>query len=512
MSCHDARETFSELIDGALDPVARVAVDAHVAGCPECRRELDRLERVVTLLRAVEPVRAPVGFVDRVVEAARPAPWYRRVGERLPRLRPFGVPVEAVAIVLVATLAVFVFERTPLLQQAAREETAPSLLGERPDATPKTRLGPTTPLRGGDVPRSPAVPEHAARASDPVAGAKQGGAANDPQAAPGSTAALVTGETAPRPTADLRRDRAGTEDPGSPGRQESGPDAGARAPRGAPGDLAVRLEASDSARASTMRPEMPGATRESETRTDPPAAVRERAMRSDAAGDTRELPTPPSSPGAVSAPATRSAPPGAPAAPAPMPIPPGAMRDPATRSDPPGPAPESAKSSGGTRDPVARPDTSGRAPTAPAPTVMRQKRGDLPDAPANVGSSPGKSRPSDQSSDEPAGSASDARRRAAVPYATPRGAAARSGPRIAGRLAVADPEAAGRDLTALLSRVGGAELRRREEGAVVVVDVIVPGPHYAVFASGLARIGTWTPDASPSDSAAELIVTLRMTR
>ena len=93
MSCHDARERLSELIDDALDPGTRAAVDAHVSGCPECRRELDRLERTVVLLRAVEPVRAPVGFVDRVVAAAKPVPWYRRVRERLARVRPFGVPI-----------------------------------------------------------------------------------------------------------------------------------------------------------------------------------------------------------------------------------------------------------------------------------------------------------------------------------------------------------------------------------------------------------------------------------
>ena len=94
----------------------------------------------------------------------------------------------------------------------------------------------------------------------------------------------------------------------------------------------------------------------------------------------------------------------------------------------------------------------------------------------------------------------------------PLSAAARSARRMTGRLAVADQEAADRDLAALLSRVGGAELGRRAEGTVVVVEVMVPGSDYAAFSSGLARIGTRTVYAPPSDPPADVVVTLRITR
>src|SRR5262249_62034574 len=67
VSCHDTRELFSARIDGALTDAERVDLDAHLAGCPDCRRELARFEATVVRLRAVEPARAPVGFVDRVL-------------------------------------------------------------------------------------------------------------------------------------------------------------------------------------------------------------------------------------------------------------------------------------------------------------------------------------------------------------------------------------------------------------------------------------------------------------
>jgi hypothetical protein len=69
----------------------------------------------------VEPARAPVGFVDRVVAAARPRPWYRRAADAV--LLPLSVklPIEAAAVVMVGLLAVYLFERNPELQRAARE-------------------------------------------------------------------------------------------------------------------------------------------------------------------------------------------------------------------------------------------------------------------------------------------------------------------------------------------------------------------------------------------------------
>jgi hypothetical protein len=122
MSCHDARESLSAFLDEALAPDERQRVAQHLEGCPECRRELTRLEQTVALLHRVEPVRAPVGFVDAVTAAARPRPWYRRVAAAV--FLPFSVklPAEATAVVMVALLAVYVFERTPALQESARTQ------------------------------------------------------------------------------------------------------------------------------------------------------------------------------------------------------------------------------------------------------------------------------------------------------------------------------------------------------------------------------------------------------
>ncbi|HEV8674312.1 MAG TPA: zf-HC2 domain-containing protein [Methylomirabilota bacterium] len=117
MTCDEARELFSARADDALTPDERGGLDAHLAGCPDCRRELVRFEGTVRLLRAVAPARAPVGFVERVLAAA-PMPWYARWWGRLCRPLVWARPLEATAVVLVAVAAVYLYERTPELRQA----------------------------------------------------------------------------------------------------------------------------------------------------------------------------------------------------------------------------------------------------------------------------------------------------------------------------------------------------------------------------------------------------------
>ena len=161
MTCHDAREQLSAYLDDGLAPEERREIAAHLEGCAECRRELARLEGTVALLRRVEPARAPVGFVDRVLEAARPRPWYRRVAAAV--FLPFSVklPAEATALVMVALLAVYVFERTPALKESAsRLEPA----RESPPAAPPRSV--ERPAAVQEVPRQEAREGKAKSAAD----------------------------------------------------------------------------------------------------------------------------------------------------------------------------------------------------------------------------------------------------------------------------------------------------------------------------------------------------------
>jgi hypothetical protein len=58
-------------LDGELDDAARSHADQHLAGCAECRRELDELGRVKAILRGAPAVDPPFGFIERVIRDRR---------------------------------------------------------------------------------------------------------------------------------------------------------------------------------------------------------------------------------------------------------------------------------------------------------------------------------------------------------------------------------------------------------------------------------------------------------
>lgn len=173
MTCHDACEQLSAWVDEALTAEERARVDAHLTACADCRRELERLRKTVALLRAVEPAHAPAGFVDRVLAAARPEPWPRRLLRRLVAPLPAPLPIGAAAAMLVAVAAVYLVERTPDLQQAARPQAsfpvarevgstaAPSpapAAGARPAAPPARRKEQAPAKQEADRPPAPPAP------------------------------------------------------------------------------------------------------------------------------------------------------------------------------------------------------------------------------------------------------------------------------------------------------------------------------------------------------------------
>ncbi len=171
MTCHDARELFSALVDEALSARERGDLDAHLGGCAECRRELERFQSTVALLHRVEPARAPAGFVDRVIAAARPAPWHRRLLRAVFLPWPVKLPLEAAALVLVGVTVALLYRGTPELQQAARLEMRPPAVGEAPHPASAPKAAAPEPA----VPApQPAAPRFAAPApSDAPAPARE---------------------------------------------------------------------------------------------------------------------------------------------------------------------------------------------------------------------------------------------------------------------------------------------------------------------------------------------------
>ena len=167
MTCHEARELFSARIDERLADDEAARLGAHLAGCDDCRLEWARFERVVSLTQSVEPSRAPAGFVDRVLEAARPVPWPLRLFRQVFTPMQVKLPLEAAALLLVGGLAVMTFQRSPEMQRVARQEyetpPAPAATAQRSDASPPSKA---PAVASQDAPRPTSPPELRGQRSD----------------------------------------------------------------------------------------------------------------------------------------------------------------------------------------------------------------------------------------------------------------------------------------------------------------------------------------------------------
>ncbi len=100
LTCADVRDLLPEHALGILPGVEARPLDAHLAGCPECRRgagELTALStRLLDLIPGTEP---PLGFDRRVLASVRAQPPRRR------RRRPLIASIAAAAVVIAGTVA-----------------------------------------------------------------------------------------------------------------------------------------------------------------------------------------------------------------------------------------------------------------------------------------------------------------------------------------------------------------------------------------------------------------------
>jgi anti-sigma factor RsiW len=227
MTCDEARDWLSAVLDDALAADERARVEGHLEGCAECRRELEQLRRTVALVRTLDPARAPAGFVDRVLEAARPVPWYRRALRWLFWPLPVKLPLEAAALVLVGVTALYVYQRSPELQEAARVEapvaSRPAAPATPPPATPRAATPPAVATAPTPAPSPAPTPPSAPPGSSvsPPAGSE----AAPPQASPPSgepktgkreETQLFGAAKEASPSADYRKDAAGRDAERSP--------------------------------------------------------------------------------------------------------------------------------------------------------------------------------------------------------------------------------------------------------------------------------------------------------
>ncbi len=183
MTCDEAREAFSDLHDRALFEPSLAALNRHLDGCPACRAEWTAFRRAVQAVTDLGGAEPSPGFTARVRQQAEAIPWWQRALHWLFLPLHVKVPIQALALVLVAFAGLLLYQRSSEL----RREMEP-----RPSSPPPV-------AQQAPVPAAPRTTDEAPRAS---AGARP------PVAAPkAEQAAPPRSAVAPPPQAPLESER-----------------------------------------------------------------------------------------------------------------------------------------------------------------------------------------------------------------------------------------------------------------------------------------------------------------
>ncbi len=176
--CTHCRERFSDYLDGLLAAPARAEMDAHLAACPDCRRELERWRATLDAVGALPRPPAPEGFRARVMaqldaEPAAPPMPARPARPRLLTLYLRVLPVAAMLLIVVGVVAVV--ERNGALSPL--RGAAPAAPAAQPMYLTRARSAMNEPAT--EAAPSPSTAPAAARrvASAPAEGVRDGGRA-----------------------------------------------------------------------------------------------------------------------------------------------------------------------------------------------------------------------------------------------------------------------------------------------------------------------------------------------
>jgi hypothetical protein len=121
MECAEVQKQLSAYIEKAVSPKQKALIEAHLKGCKRCKQALADLKKTVDYVQRLEEVEPPPWLTQRVMARVRSeAEAKQGMWRRL--FFPFHikVPLEALALILVAVGAVYIFKTVQPEMQIAQ--------------------------------------------------------------------------------------------------------------------------------------------------------------------------------------------------------------------------------------------------------------------------------------------------------------------------------------------------------------------------------------------------------
>lgn len=208
MSPSTSTEQLSAYLDGELPPAEVAEVDRRLEAEPDLRRELDQIRRTVELVRAHGPATMPEPVRLAIVAAVAQEPTPR--ASSFGAMRPFGVPIQGLAVAAVALVVVGL-----ALAGLPRLGLQPAQLGIDPAPAERDldRAADPLALEGGQVAPGLRPPSEPGAEPEPAVG--YGGSASR-EGAPGTAKDAPGSDASSEPDADSDAVAAAEEVAGDP--------------------------------------------------------------------------------------------------------------------------------------------------------------------------------------------------------------------------------------------------------------------------------------------------------
>ena len=246
MTCDEAREAFSDLYDDTLSGAPLAAVTRHLEGCPACAAEWTAFQRATQAVAGLGTAEPSPGFAAGVRQRLEAPSRGRRVVEWLFVPLRVKVPIQALALVLVAFAGLLIYQRTPEMRWEAGSRAAPATPTPSPPqpAGEPARKTEADKLRAGSPEAEQA--QRQARPSGPAAqppsgtlGAQKERAASPPGEETEELKKAVVPSKRPEVAESPQESRAKREEAAAPGRTLQPPASAPSQPSGVPreGDL-----------------------------------------------------------------------------------------------------------------------------------------------------------------------------------------------------------------------------------------------------------------------------------
>lgn len=118
MNCEEVQEQLSDLLDKSLEIERSQEIQEHLVACSVCSAEMASLAEYQQLMSNLPVIEPPAGFTARVMAEVRETAHPPTLWERLFLPLRIRIPLQATAVVLIAALAAYIYQKEPLQRES----------------------------------------------------------------------------------------------------------------------------------------------------------------------------------------------------------------------------------------------------------------------------------------------------------------------------------------------------------------------------------------------------------